>query len=352
MTPAPTLPRLGELTRDQYQKSLANDYAKYLGCLGETNSPTMATSMFLDRFPQTMGATFVRKSMDALHRKAAVSPGMSNDATWAGPLAPIEVMEGQFVALARSLSLVGRVPGIRRVPFNVHVPLQTSPANYQWVSEGAPKPVSNMAFVNGPILTPTKHAGIVVLSMEFLRLAAMGLESALRDELLDGLTQFTDDQLVNPAIAAVPGKNPASLTNGTTPIPATASYETDVKTLLKAFYAGRPNAAAPVLVANADHANDLRVMNLGAGPGLPVLVSAAALGNTIAIDGSGVFLADDGVKIRTSSEATLQMNDAPDNPVVAATVQVSLWQMNCVGYEVERLANWQAQTGAVRYLAG
>ena len=107
-----------------------------------------------------------------------------------------------------------------------------------------------------------------------------------------------------------------------------------------------------MLIANAGHAAQLRTLNAGGGPGLDVVVSEAAGLNTIAIDGAGVYVADGGIEIDISSEASLQMNDAPDAPVTASTVLVSLFQQNLRGFRVERFVNWQAVTGAVKYLAG
>ncbi len=109
------------------------------------------------------------------------------------------------------------------------------------------------------------------------------------------------------------------MTAGTTPITATASYPTDVQSLLAAFFTARPNAQEPVLIASAGHAAQLRTLNAGGGPGLPVLVSEAALGNTIALDPAGVFVADDGID-RYQHGASVQMNDAPDSPATASTV--------------------------------
>jgi hypothetical protein len=352
MTPAPTLPRLGDITRDQYQKTLALDYARWLACLAETEVPSSASRQFLLRWPRSVGATVVRKAVEDLETKSAVAVGTGSDAVWAGPLAPVQPFLDAFVAIARGAALLGRIPGVRKVPFRVSVPTQTAGANYVWVSEGAPKPPSVMAFANGPILTATKHQAIVVVTQELLWLAVSGMESALLDELVTGLTAFSDKQFLDPTVAAVAGKNPASVTNGTVPITATASYAADVQSLLTAFFAARPNAQEPVLITNAGHAAQIRSMNGGGGVGLPVLVSEAALGNTVAVDGRGVFLADDGVAIDVTKEATLQMSDTPDHPVVATTVQVSLWQMNCVGYRVERFVNWTAAAGAVKYLAG
>lgn len=339
-----TLPRLGDITTDQYRQHLSFDYTRWLSCLTEASFPQQASRMFLGRYPHSLGA--------GLLRKAAVTPGTTTDATWAQPLVAVQPLADAFVAIARSKSLLGRIPGLRKIPFGAQVPFETAGANYVWVAENAPKPASVMAFSTGVTLTPTKCLGVIVVTRELVELSGPGMEGALRDTLMNGLVSFTDRQFLDPTVAAVAGKNPASVTNGTTPITATASYATDVQSLLTAFFTARPNAQDAVLIANAGHAAQLRTLNAGGGPGLPVLVSDAAAGHTIALDGAGVFVADGGVTIDISREASLQMNDAPDNPVTAATVQVSLWQQNLRGFRVERFVNWAAVPGAVKYLAG
>ncbi|MNV94474.1 hypothetical protein D3C71_1892750 [compost metagenome] len=54
-----------------------------------------------------------------------------------------------------------------------------------------------------------------------------------------------------------------------------------------------------------------------------------------------------------STEASLQMDNEPDNPSTASTVMVSLWQRNLVGFRAERTINWaRRRTSAVSYLTG
>ena len=335
-------PRLGDVTRDQYQQHLALDYCKWLGCLAENNLPVNATQDFLLRYPQSLGAPLLRK--------AAVLPGTSGDATWAQPLVSVKPLQEAFLAIARSSSLLGRIPNLRKVPFNTKVPLETTGSSYSWVSESSPKPVSAMGFSSGITLAPTKCLGIVVVSRELVELTVVGMEAALRDTLIGGLTAFTDKSLLDPASTAIAGTRPASLTAGTTAITSTGNYAADVQTLLTAFFAARPGAQNAVLITNAGHAAAIRSMNAGGGVGLPVLVSEAALGHTIALDPVGVVVADTGIDIDISREASVQMDDAPAAPT-ATTVQISLWQQNLRGFKVERFVNWQAVTGAVKYLA-
>lgn len=345
-----TLPRLGDLTRDQHRKLLALEYVSWLGCLTEAKTPASASRAFLQLYPRSVGATFIRKSLE-LETKAAVAPGASTDATWAAPLVAPKELEDAFVAIARTASLLGRIPGLRNVPFATKVPQEDVGANFFWVAEGAVKPVSKMSFSNNILLPPLKGQGIVVLSRELVELAVKGFPGAMLDTLVAGLTSFVDKSFLDPASTAIAGQRPASVTAGTTPIASTSNYAADVASLLTAFFAGRPNAQEPVLVTSAGHAAQIRSMNGGGGVGLPVLISEAALGNTIALDGSGIFVADNGVEMDVSEQASLQLDDAPASPPTASTVFASLWQMNLRGLRVERFVNWQAVTGAVKYLA-
>jgi hypothetical protein len=336
------LPRLGDVTKAQLQDALSLDYARWLSCLSETNIPTRASEVFLARYPHAFGSGIVKKAL--------TPPGTTTDATWANPLLALKPFTDAFVAIAWSQSLLGRIPGLRTIPFQTKAPIQTGDAGYAWVKQGDPKPVSKLAFSDGLTLGPTKCVGIVVVTRELTKLSVPGSEAALRDTLIAGLTNFTDKSFLDPASTAIAETRPGSVTAGTTPISGTGNLAVDVQTLLTAFFAGAPNAIAPVLITNAAHGAAIRSMNAGGGVGLPIIVSAAAVSNVIAMDPNAVFVADDGVAIDISREASLQMNDAPDNPVAATTVFTSLWQQNLSGFRVERFVNWQALTGAVKYL--
>jgi Phage capsid family len=346
---------LADRTRSLQRELLANDYVAWLGCLCETHLPQTASQQFLRRYPHSPGAHLVRKSVERLEQKSAVLAGTTTDSAWASPLVSIKPLVDAFVAIARSASLLGRIPNLRRIGFKVKCPFETVGATFTWPAENAPKPVSTMAFSNGITLDSTKLAAIIVLSRELVELAVAGLPGALKDTLVGEVTAATDRAFLDPASAAISTaaeKRPASITSGTVAIPSTGNYATDVQTLLTAFFTARPGAADAVLVVNAGHAAQLRAMNAGGGVGLPVIVSDAALTNTIAIDPQGTFVADAGIAIDISTEAALQMDSAPDQPVTATTVVTSLWQNNLAGFRVERFVGWQAVSGACKYLAG
>ncbi len=336
------LPRLGPRTEQLQQKQLVLDYGCYLAELADSVGSATAVKNFLLRYPRSTGAML-------LQTKAAIAPGTTTDIAWGGAL--ISPMEDAFLKLVRSASLLGRIPGLRRVPFNVKIPVQTSGSTYQWIPENGYKPASAMAFSNGVTLGLLKHAAIPVVTRELVAAARAGFSGALIEALEADLTDYTDRQFLDPLVAAVANKNPASVTNGTTPVASTGVYATDLQTLLAAFFTGAPNVLAPVLITNAAHAAAIRSMNGGGGVGVDVIISGAAGGITVAMDPSQVFVADKGVTVESSKEASLQMNSTPDNPATATTVQVSLWQTNTIGYLVERFVNWQATANSVKYLA-
>src|SRR6185436_17832230 len=94
--------------------------------------------------------------------KAAVAAGTTTDSTWAGPLAVAQPLVDEFLELLRPRTLLGRIPGMRQVPFNVSVPSQTTGGTYGWVGQNKPKPVTKADF--STVSVPSaKAAGIIVL---------------------------------------------------------------------------------------------------------------------------------------------------------------------------------------------
>jgi HK97 family phage major capsid protein len=101
----------------------------------------------------------------------------------------------------------------------------------------------------------------------------------------------------------------------------------------------------------------------GAIEGIPVVTSenivanggSPADGALIAfINASDILLADDGgVEVDISTEASIQTDSAPDSPVTASTVFVSLWQAGLVGILCSRFVNWtKARSDSVVYITG
>jgi hypothetical protein len=192
-------------------------------------------------------------------------------------------------------------------------------------------------------------------------------EQTFRDAMIAGIAQFMDAQFLDPAVAAVTGVNPASITNGVTGILATTDPLTDITNLLNTFVVANIPIAGVVLIMSESNAFMLSSQRTAMGEpvfpgvsltggsinGVPIIASAAAGTNIIAVVPRYVLYADDGgVSVDVSREATVQMNDAPGVPD-ATTVFRSLWQDNLVGLRAERFVAWiKAHASAVNMITG
>jgi len=301
--------------------------------------------------------------------KAAVAPGTTTDATWAGPLAPMKPLLNEFLELLRPATILGKISGFRNVPFNVSMPSQTAGGTYSWVGQNAPKPVTKLAFGTVTIGI-TKCAGIIVITEELARNSTPAAEAVIRADMIAGIAQFLDLELLDPAKAAVAGVSPGSITNGVTPITSAgttpANARTDIVALMNALTAANIPLAGSTLIMSESNALVLSAAlnplgqplypllspSGGTGPlGVQVITSQSANGWVVLLSPPCVLYADDGgVTIDVSREASVQMDSAPDNPALATTVFTSLWQNNLVGLRAERFINWKkARTGCVQY---
>ncbi len=301
--------------------------------------------------------------------KAAVAAGTTTDATWAGPLAPLMPLTSEFLELLRPATILGKVPGFRRVPFNVTIASQTGGGTYQWVGQGAPKPVGKLQ-LGSVSLTITKCAGIIVITLELARTSTPSAESVIRQDMVNGIAAFLDVEFTDPSKAAVPGVSPGSVTNGVTPItsagPTPANARTDIQALAAAMAAaGIPLGGAVLLMSTTNALALSNALNALGQPLFPSLslnggtvmgglqvIPSQSMGTTVAlVQPDAILYADDGgVTIDVSQEASVQMDTVLDNPPVATTLMTSLWQNNLVGLRAERFINWKkARAGCVQY---
>lgn len=300
----------------------------------------------------------------ALYLKAAVAAGNTTDATWASPLVNQNI-SNEFLELLRPATILGKIPGLRQVPFNTKVPSQSAGGTYGWTGEAKPKPVTKLAFASDS-LSITKATGIIILTEELVRLSNPSAEQLARNDMINGIARFLDSQFIDPAVAAVAGVNPASITNGAPTAIATADPVADVLTLIKyfatnnvpmeglTFIMSQANALALSFRTNSDGSPQFPGLGINGGnfKGINFVTSQTAGGNVIGVQPSLILYADDGgVTIDASREASVQMDSAPMSPADATTVYVSLWQQNMVGLRAERFINWKrASPYAVTYL--
>jgi HK97 family phage major capsid protein len=274
-------------------------------------------------------------------------------------------MINDFLELLRPATILGKIPGLRNVPFNVKIPMQTAGGTYGWVGEGKPKPLTKLAF-SSDTLGMTKVAGIIVLTEELVRSSNPSAEALVRADMVAGIAQFLDQQFIDPAVAAVTGVNPASITNGAPTAAATTNPLADIMGLINHFATNNIPVDGLTFILSASNALSLSFrtnldgspefpgvgINGGSYKGLSFITSNTASTNIVALQPSQILYADDGgVTIDASREASLQMDSAPMSPADATTVYVSLFQTNSVALRAERFINWKkVNAQAVKYL--
>lgn len=301
--------------------------------------------------------------------KAAVAAGTTTDPAWAGPLVQYQDMAAEFIELLRPATIVGRIEGLRRVPFNVRIPGQATGSSVGWVGEGKPAPVSALAF-NTTTLGFSKVAGIVAITEELARFSTPSAEGVIQQDLISTISQFLDGQFIDPAVeAGANGLSPASITNGVKAIPASGkdaeAVRADVKKVFQAFINANLSVAGAVWIMSETTALSLSLMlNVMGQPefpgltmaggtffGLPAILSQTVGNNIVLAKASEILFADDGgVTLDVSREASLQMDSAP---VAGATELVSLWQSGFIAMKAERFINWKRRrVEGVRYISG
>jgi HK97 family phage major capsid protein/HK97 family phage prohead protease len=300
----------------------------------------------------------------ALSLKAAIAPGTTTDTAWAGALVTQKIVD-DFLELLRPATILGKIPGLRNVPFNTKIPMQTAGGTYGWVGEAKPKPLTKLAF-SSDTLGMTKVAGIVVLTEELVRSSNPSAEALVRADMVAGIAQFLDAQFIDPAVAELAGVHPASITNGAPTALATTNPLADIMGLINhfatnnipidgvTFILSASNALALSFRTNLDGSPEFPGVSINGGTykGLTFLTSNTAATNIVALQPALVLYADDGgVTIDASREASLQMDSAPMSPADATTIYVSLFQTNSVALRAERFINWKrVNANAVKYL--
>lgn len=340
-------------------------FTRYAMAIAAAKGNASDALMFAERWKETTPevAELIR-SRNFMRQKA--EPGTSTDDVygWAGPLVYPQNLVSEFVDLLRPATILGKLTGIRSVPFNTRIPVQIGGSTVNWVGEAAPKPVTDLAF-DTISLGFHKVAGIIVLTEELVRLSTPSAEEAVRRDLVEQTVRFIDTQFIDPNVTAS-ANNPASITQG---VGATAATGTDAEALyadinaaLATFddtdmgtgnlYILMRNAQARGISALRNALGQFEFTGLSAAggtlAGFPVIVSNSVPSGTIVfVKADEVLLADDGsVALDASKEATLDMagGESPN---------FSLWQKNCIGIRAERGITWaKRRPDAVALITG
>jgi len=299
----------------------------------------------------------------ALEGKAAVSPGTTTDATFAGPLAVYGVA-AEAIALERGVSIVGQlIPKMRKVPFRAKVSVETgSGTGGAWVKEGDPTPVGKTGYVslNQEVY---KAQVIVALSKELLLVGNPDAEATIRTTTAAGMAAFLDGQFLTPTITLVAQTRPASVTNGAPAVTSTGSTAAAITTDLNAMLANITTAGSALVWIMKPMTAYRIAATLGTAAadvprslfGIPMILSLNSPQQITLLDASQVLYSDAGaIEISTTDQASLIMDSDPGAVVqanAAAAVHTALWQNDLFAVRISRWLAYQvARAGGVTYM--
>lgn len=247
----------------------------------------------------------------------------------------------EILGLAQRRSLVGKIDAMaafRTVPFELPVLEQTAGSNIGFIPEGASIPAGELDFTVRK-LARRKLSGILPVTKEMA--AAMTGEQALSRDLIRAVADGESAAFFSTTDGVL---------NGVTPGTGSASPAADVAALVDAFTGDLDGA---VILTSPRNGVKLAAIFDGTGArggelaGIGHVTHAGIPDTEVAIIEPGrILLADDGLEIDFSNQATVSTLDSNGDPLAP----YNLWANNLAAYRITRWLNWRAAAGSVAWL--
>lgn len=349
--------------QDAVQRGLVCEYLRF--ALARALGGIDSENYFRARWPNARGEIFTFKG-------DPVAAGSTTG--WGSPISELSKYSAALVETLRPLSVLGRMTGFRRVPFNTKFPRFVTGGSVSWVGQGMVKPLSPLSLETIEFGF-SKLAGIIAFTKELAQNSDPSVEELVRADMLAAIAAFSDQQFLDPNIGAVADVSPASITFGAVEVESSGSTADQVEADMASLFASvTTNKANAYLLMREDVAIALARLRTTSGDRLfpeistngtiwrvPILTSnnvptdpsSPSNDLIVLVDAAEVFLAEGDIEFEPLQHVSLQMDTAPDSPDTASTVTVSLWQRNLVGIGVRRFIRWQRRReGAVAYISG
>jgi HK97 family phage major capsid protein len=301
--------------------------------------------------------------------KAAVAAGTTSVPAWAGNLVYPELYAADFIELLYPQTVLGRLEGMRKIPFNVRINGMNGGTQVGWVGEAKNTPVTSASFFNVN-LGWNKVFAISAFSDEIIKFSNPAVEALVLSNLVEATAQGLDATFLGAGAATA--SSPAGLFNGVTPVASGSTLGTTAGSQSALdLIADLQTAIAPMITANlpvagirllmsparALHLGSLRNplggkwfpgldLNGGTLEGFPVITSNNVAGTVIQIIlPNEVYLSEDaGPEIDYSREASLIMDSTPDS---AVSTPVSMFQTNQVAVKIGQFINWAPRRAGI-----
>lgn len=272
-------------------------------------------------------------------------------------LAPNSSARSEFFARAVERSVLGRLPGLRRVSNNVRHYKPSAAAVSSWVGQSKAIPCSRSTLA-GFVLTSKMAGTIQLFSKESLR--DPRAENWIEAELTRACVDALNGAALDPNNVG-DDSTPASITNGAPTVTSSGDPHADIGDLI-ANFAGDLTTSAfitdPVTAGRlALHRDTSGVsafpdagVNGGSILGVPLFTSRHAPhdssgGSIILADGSSIAAYLEDVSLQKTDEALIELDDDPqgeaDVPTAASATLIPVWQIEAVAVKALVFGDWQ-----------
>ena len=274
--------------------------------------------------------------------KAAVG-AIALDASWQTPAAT-------FVEDARAEAIIGRLPGLRRLPFRSSALLKISGVGAAWVSGGKPIPCFSSEFE--PLdLRPLELGSMIVATSDFIEFAGRNdtAAQALADDLRGAVVEKLDATFAG-SDAAVAGESPAGLASVATTVSSSGStvaqIANDITAMLAVVTGAGLSLRTAAWVMSHEAAAFLRLVKIADASGeslagRPIIESNGARGSLLLAVGERIAVAmPNVVSVAASREGAVEMRDDPSD---TSPELISLFQTGSVALRAVLFADWQVR---------
>lgn len=260
----------------------------------------------------------------------------------------------QFFDAVRERSLLGRLLGLRNVPYRVRLLAMAGGTRGHWVGEHKQIPMSKPT-LTGSSLSPLKVAAIVAATEESLKNPSA--EGLLHRDLEKALADALDSAFIDAGNAGVSGERPASITNGATTIASVGDPVQDLKAMIEAFEGDLSEAhfvtdpdTATGLALERDTGGTFLFPDIGPRGGtllgIPTLTSRGSPtdtsgGQITLLDPTGIAVGFGSGELAANNSGGIFMSDDPETDGVGT--MVSLFQTETVAIKSVQEANWEQQ---------
>jgi hypothetical protein len=354
--------RLHDYTQELKHKQALRTTARIFKCLVHgQNDPSAAAGFAMSAAARHWAD---REQVHRVFMTAIGAMTTSSDGSFVG------ITVNDLLPVVRPMTIVGRLQGLRRVPFSAALSAMSGGTSGGWIGEGKPAPVSKLAFTRlASPLGILKTVALCVEDIELLRSSDPDSELTVSQDFVGALIQVLDSSFIDPASASIAGVRPSSVTNSAPAFGSTGSTAAAVEgdlvklvesllsrgsTLQFAVWVIHPVTAtflARLRTTNGDRVfEDVSVVG-GMLLGLPVIVSAStphigspSTASIVLLDASRVWYAEDStMQLSISRSAAIQMADNPsnDSAVPTATTLTSMFQTGTVALRATQARNWR-----------